>query len=533
MTAQMGRLTGKTVVFTGTLDQLTRNEAEELASKLGAGIGSSVTQTKAHETLLVAGTGAEPKTLKDAKKFNVVPMDEGSWLSLAGVLPARTITVRFAMTKSDGGELPDFSLLPKGKKNLAYILSCMEFDPCFDEVAYQIDDWRLLDSGLREFTFKNDVLNGHPTPVVEFSVRGASDDMAFLRGVWTSSYRLMVPELMNGKQPFFFEDFNGYAAIVPSAPGDKEVGNKAKKTKKTKKIIDLKASIAAIKESEEDSVSKEVYENPDLYLALIAEETDYSGVALIVQNYMPDSLRSNRDLMETLIRHDAQLYEVLGAPLNDDKGLLELALSSDLDLFRFAGAEVSNDRSIVGPFLKKWLREKPESLMPISWLPLSLVKELKFIESAGLKSMPRKPGYNRFVIQVEQWDFTESKAKAAARHGSFVQAVIKDKNAQVFDELIQRENSDGVKTFSFLYLKGMTLEDLNDYFNSLAAKKVPAASTTVYDLENPNYMNYQDGEISSGSIDSDEADEDRDVYKGSIEYRNLGVWPIKYLDPYQ
>ena len=219
--------------------------------------------------------------------------------------------------------------------------------------------------------------------------------------------------------------------------------------------------------------------------------------------------------------------------MNDDKGLLELALSSDLDLFRFAGAEVSNDRSIVGPFLKKWLREKPESLMPISWLPLSLVKELKFIESAGLKSMPRKPGYNRFVIQVEQEEFTESKAKAAARHGSFVQAVIKDKNAQVFDELIQRENSDGVKTFSFLYLKGMTLEDLNDYFNSLAAKKVPAASTTVYDLENPNYMNYEDGEISSGSIDSDEADEDRDVYKGSIEYRNLGVWPIKYLDPYQ
>ena len=124
----------------------------------------------------------------------------------------RTITVRFAMTKGDGEPMPDLSQLPQKKKNLAYVLSCMTFDPCFDDVESHIDSWRLLDAGLHDFTFDNDELEGAPTPIVEFTVHGVDDDSDFLRGVWTSSYRVMVPELMT--EPFFFEDFNGYASIL-------------------------------------------------------------------------------------------------------------------------------------------------------------------------------------------------------------------------------------------------------------------------------------------------------------------------------
>jgi DNA ligase (NAD+) len=78
--ARASPVSDKTVVFTGTLERMTRGEAKALAERLGAKVAGSVSKKTDY---VIAGSDAGSKLAK-ARELGVTVLSEEEWLKLAG-----------------------------------------------------------------------------------------------------------------------------------------------------------------------------------------------------------------------------------------------------------------------------------------------------------------------------------------------------------------------------------------------------------------------------------------------------------------
>ena len=79
-------LAGKTLVLTGKLERMSREEAKSLALRLGASVSGSISSKT---DLVIAGPGAGSK-LKKARELEIEIIDEQAWLAMTGLARGNT-----------------------------------------------------------------------------------------------------------------------------------------------------------------------------------------------------------------------------------------------------------------------------------------------------------------------------------------------------------------------------------------------------------------------------------------------------------
>ncbi len=137
-TSSVAKFAGKTVVFTGKLETMTRDEAAAQAKKLGATVGRAITKDT---DILVAGSGAGSK-LKDAKKHGVKVIDEAAWWKMAtGKDVKEGGANRVAIIGKSQREKTEKSSKRKNTKAIEFVF--MAKNCSFDISAVRIDKKRL------------------------------------------------------------------------------------------------------------------------------------------------------------------------------------------------------------------------------------------------------------------------------------------------------------------------------------------------------------------------------------------------------
>jgi DNA ligase (NAD+) len=79
-TCEDSRVTGKIIVFTGSLEKMTPDEGKAMAERLGAKVAGAVSKMTDY---VVAGPGAE-SNIRKAKEAGVRVLTENEWFDLVG-----------------------------------------------------------------------------------------------------------------------------------------------------------------------------------------------------------------------------------------------------------------------------------------------------------------------------------------------------------------------------------------------------------------------------------------------------------------
>ena len=179
------------------------------------------------------------------------------------------IVIRFAMTKGEG-EYPagsEFSLEEAAdiRRTLTFYL---DYDPANAEndlTDVMIEECKIIYDGITysdEIKYglyiKDGELEGHPSPIIEFTLSRSVDVDDFRKCVWMSRFCVKpISRNESDQEPFFFEDHNGYSSVIDNS--------------------DVKEIIENLKESNLFSgkvISSELMENGITCLEMIGNHMD-------------------------------------------------------------------------------------------------------------------------------------------------------------------------------------------------------------------------------------------------------------------
>ena len=130
------------------------------------------------------------------------------------------VTIRFAMTKGEGGDIV-IDRLFKG------IIDSSELNLVFEPDILSVDDAQIINvlvhyNGVSRSShhdcgwwIEDDELVGHPSPIVTFTLNKPVDPEEFKRSIWTSSVSFVTTTMWDHEmEPYIAEDHNGYTSII-------------------------------------------------------------------------------------------------------------------------------------------------------------------------------------------------------------------------------------------------------------------------------------------------------------------------------
>jgi len=139
------------------------------------------------------------------------------------------IVIRFAMTKGEG-DYPagsEFSSEETAdiRKTVTFYLN---YDPASadnDLTDVIIEECKIIYDGITysdEMEYglyiKDGELEGHPSPIIEFTLSRSVDVDDFRKCVWMSQFCVKpISRNESDQEPFFFEDQNGYTSVIDNS----------------------------------------------------------------------------------------------------------------------------------------------------------------------------------------------------------------------------------------------------------------------------------------------------------------------------